>query len=55
MRALGLYAFRQQRDRLEQLRTEQRVGADAFLIRQEELDFEEVALINENERHLEES
>ena len=43
-RQLGLAAIRRQRERLDELRNEQRVGADAFLILQEELDFDEVAL-----------
>jgi CPA1 family monovalent cation:H+ antiporter len=54
-RAIGLGAMRKQRKRLEQLRLEQKVGADAFLILQEELDFHEVALSSEDERHIEES
>jgi CPA1 family monovalent cation:H+ antiporter len=52
-RRLGLDAMRRQRERLEELRAEQRVGADAFLILQEELDFEEVVLSSETERHIE--
>ncbi len=54
-RKLGLAAMRKQRKRLEQLRAEQKVGADAFLVLQEELDFHEVALSSEDERHIEES
>jgi CPA1 family monovalent cation:H+ antiporter len=54
-RKLGQIAMHKQRKRLEQLRSEQRVGADAFLILQEELDFHEVALSSEDERHIEES
>jgi NhaP-type Na+/H+ or K+/H+ antiporter len=54
-RQLGLAARRRQRERLEELRSEQRVGPDAFLILQEELDFAEVALNIETERHIEES
>ena len=54
-RALGLSAIRQQRTRLEQLRAEQRVGPDAFLVLQEELDFAEVGLGTEEERRIEES
>jgi CPA1 family monovalent cation:H+ antiporter len=54
-RKLGLAALRRQRKRLEALRAEQRVGPDAFLILQEELDFAEVALSSETERHIEES
>jgi CPA1 family monovalent cation:H+ antiporter len=54
-RQLGLAAMRKQRKRLEQLRSEQKVGGDAFLILQEELDFHEVALSSEDDRHIEES
>ena len=54
-RRLGLAAMRRQRERLDELRSEQRIGADAFLILQEELDFAEVALSSESERHIEES
>jgi CPA1 family monovalent cation:H+ antiporter len=54
-RAVGLATMRAQRERLEQLRLDQRVGADAFLILQEELDFHEVALSSEDDRHIEES
>jgi NhaP-type Na+/H+ or K+/H+ antiporter len=54
-RSLGLTALRRQRERLEELRAEQRVGADAFLILQEELDFAEVTLSDEAQRHIVES
>jgi CPA1 family monovalent cation:H+ antiporter len=54
-RRLGLAAMRRQRERLEELRDEQRIGADAFLILQEELDFAEVSLTSESERQIEES
>ncbi len=54
-RRLGLIAIRRQREQLDRLRAEQRVGADAFLILQEELDFEEVALSSDEERRIEES
>ncbi len=48
------WPHRRQRERLEELRDQQRVGPDAFLILQEELDFEEVAISSEDERHIEE-
>jgi CPA1 family monovalent cation:H+ antiporter len=51
--SLGLAAVRRQRQRLEELRAAQRVGADAFLIIQEELDFAEVGLTSEDERRIE--
>lgn len=54
-RSVGLAALRRQRERLEELRAEQRVGADAFLILQEELDFTEVTLSEEAQRHIVES
>ena len=54
-RKLGRRAMRRQRLRLEELRTEHRVGPDAYLVLQEELDFAEVALSTEDERHIEES
>jgi CPA1 family monovalent cation:H+ antiporter len=54
-RRLGLAAMRHQRERLEALRTEQRIGADSYMILQEELDFAEVALTSESERQIEES
>ena len=54
-RTLGLKAIRRERERLEELRESQAVGADAFLILQEELDFEEVSISREDERQIEES
>jgi monovalent cation/hydrogen antiporter len=54
-RRLGLAAMRRQRQRLEEMRTGLRIGADAFLVLQEELDFAEVGLTSESERHIEET
>lgn len=54
-RRLGLAAMHRQRKRLEELRNEQRVGADAYMMLQEELDFAEVALTSERERQIEEN
>lgn len=54
-RAFGLTAVRSQREQLEELRNADRVGPDAFLILQEELDFNEVAIGSDQERHIEES
>ena len=54
-RSLGLAAVRREREQLDTMRAEQRVGPDAFLILQEELDFEEVTLSREEERHIEQS
>jgi hypothetical protein len=53
--SLGRAVMRRRRERLEQLRSEQKVGPDAFLILQEELDFFEVALSSDSERRIEES
>lgn len=54
-RTIGLRAIHHQRLRLEELRGAGAVGADAFLILQEELDFEEVSISREDERQIEES
>ncbi len=54
-RRLGLAATRRQREALEELRNEQRVDGDTFLVLQDELDFSEVALTRQEERHIEES
>jgi len=54
-RQLGLAAMRRQRQRLGELRSQERVGADAYLILQEELDFIEVSLSSEDERRIEEN
>ena len=52
---LGLAALRRQRERLEELRALRRVGPEAFLILQEELDFLEVTLSDEEDRRIEQS
>jgi CPA1 family monovalent cation:H+ antiporter len=54
-RTVGLAAVRRQRERLEELRQDLHVGPDAFLILQEELDFNEVALGDDETRHMEEN
>ena len=54
-RRLGLDAIRHQRQVLEEMRRTGHVGADAFLIIQEELDFTEVTLSSEADRQIEES
>lgn len=54
-RRLGLVALHCQRQRLEELRNADRIGTDAYLALQEEIDFAEVALITERERRIEES
>jgi NhaP-type Na+/H+ or K+/H+ antiporter len=53
-RAVGLEAIRRERARLQELRRDEAVGPDAYLILQEELDFAEVAVTSENERKIEE-
>ena len=52
---LGLDTIRHQRKVLEEMRRTGRVGADAFLIIQEELDFTEVSLSSETDRQIEEN
>jgi CPA1 family monovalent cation:H+ antiporter len=47
--------MRRQRERLEELRNEQHIGPDTYIMVQEELDFTEVALTSERERQIEES
>jgi len=54
-RSLGLAALRRQRERLEELRALRRVGPEAFLVLQEELDFLEVTLSEEEDRRIEQS
>jgi CPA1 family monovalent cation:H+ antiporter len=54
-REVGLAALRRQRERLEELRAERRIGPEAFLELQEELDFLEVTLSDENSRRIEPS
>jgi len=54
-RRLGQKAMHRQRERLEHLHHEQRIGPDAFAILQEELDIAEVALTTECERQIAES
>jgi hypothetical protein len=52
---LGRVAIFRPRERLEELRAEQRVGAHALPVFQEELDFKEVALSDDDERRIEEN
>ena len=54
-RRLSLDAIASQRERLEALRNRGDVGADAYIVLQEELDFRELAIATEDERHIEES
>jgi CPA1 family monovalent cation:H+ antiporter len=54
-RELGLSVLRAQRLKLQDLRKEQRVSSEAYIVLQEELDFQEVSLTTEDERHVEQS
>jgi CPA1 family monovalent cation:H+ antiporter len=54
-RQLGVAAIRSQRRQLDAMRNAGQVGADAYLILQEELDFRQIAMATEDERHIEES
>jgi monovalent cation/hydrogen antiporter len=54
-RRVGLKAMELERQRLEMLRLQQRVGPEAFAILQEDLDFAEAALTSECDRRLDES
>ena len=54
MREAGLAAIRAQRKALEGLRGSHRVGVDAYLLLQEELDWKELTLLPEDDRRIEE-
>ncbi|UAK24092.1 cation:proton antiporter [Sphingomonas nostoxanthinifaciens] len=54
-RRIALGVVRRQRERLEELRNEDRVGADAFLMLQEELDWKELSLSSEDDRQIDET
>ena len=51
----GLAAIASERTELERLRNDDEVGAGAYLMLQEELDWTELTLLSENERRIEES
>ncbi|MFL6415741.1 MAG: cation:proton antiporter [Bryobacteraceae bacterium] len=51
-RALGLEAVSAEREALERLRTEDRVGVDTYLLLQEELDWSELTLLPEDDRRI---
>jgi len=53
-RRLGLRALARERERLEMLHLDERVGPEAYAILQEDLDFAEVALASECDKRLEE-
>jgi NhaP-type Na+/H+ or K+/H+ antiporter len=54
-RRLGLAAIAAERDELERLRGEDRVGANAYLLLQEQLDWNELTLLSDVERRIEEN
>jgi CPA1 family monovalent cation:H+ antiporter len=54
-RELGLSAVREQRRELERMRTDDMIGADTYLLLQEELDWTELTLLCDDERRIEES
>ena len=54
-RELGLTAVATQREELERLRRHDVVGADTYLLLQEELDWNELTLLCDDERRSEES
>ena len=53
-RDLGLAAIAAERGRLERMRRDHAVGADAYGILQEELDWRELALLPDDDRRIEE-
>jgi Na+/H+ antiporter len=53
-RQLGMSGIAAQRRKLEAMRNSGEVGSDAYLILQEELDFRQLAIATEDERHIEE-
>jgi CPA1 family monovalent cation:H+ antiporter len=54
-RELGIAAILAQRQELERLRSNDRVGSDTYLLLQEELDWNELTLLCDDERRIEES
>jgi monovalent cation/hydrogen antiporter len=54
-RELGLSAIRAQRQELERMRTDDTIGANTYLLLQEELDWNELTLLCDDERRIEES
>jgi CPA1 family monovalent cation:H+ antiporter len=54
-RALGLSAIRAEREELERMRADDTIGADTYLLLQEELDWNELTLLSDDERRIEES
>lgn len=54
-RELGLPAIRAEREELERMRADDLIGADTYLLLQEELDWTELTLLSDDERRIEES
>jgi monovalent cation/hydrogen antiporter len=54
-RELGLSAIRAEREELERMRADNKIGADTYLLLQEELDWTELTLLSDDERRIEES
>jgi NhaP-type Na+/H+ or K+/H+ antiporter len=54
-RDLGLSAVRAQREELERMRADDTIGADTYLFLQEELDWNELTLLCDDERRIEEN
>jgi monovalent cation/hydrogen antiporter len=54
-RALGLAAISAERSQLEQLRNNDLIGPEAYLLLQEELDWSELTLLCDDERRIQES
>jgi monovalent cation/hydrogen antiporter len=54
-REFGLSAIRAERKELERMRAADTIGADTYLLLQEELDWTELTLLSDDERRIEES
>jgi Na+/H+ antiporter len=54
-RSLGLAAIESQRKRLEELRSQDLIGPETYLLLQEELDFRQVSITADDERRIEEN
>jgi CPA1 family monovalent cation:H+ antiporter len=54
-RELGLAAIAAQREELERMRAEYTIGTDTYLLLQEELDWNELTLLCDDERRIEEN
>ncbi|HLH03843.1 MAG TPA: cation:proton antiporter [Bryobacteraceae bacterium] len=55
LRKIGLSAIAAQRQELEKMRSEDAIGSDTYLLLQEELDWNELTLLSDDERRIEES